>query len=49
MLNVAACIGEWKGCGKRQVIEGKVKGQAALFRSPREPTRKSTETSAWHY
>jgi len=42
MLNMAACIWEWKGRGKRQVTGPKVKGQEALFRSPRKPTRKAS-------
>jgi hypothetical protein len=48
MLNMAACICEWKGRGKRQVTGAKVNGPEALFRSPRKPTIKASETSAWH-
>jgi hypothetical protein len=43
MFNVAGCIGEWKGHGRRQVIGAKVKGQVVLIRSPRKPTRKTEE------
>jgi hypothetical protein len=46
MLNVAGCIGEWKGHGRIQVIGATVKGRAALIRSPRKPTRKTYEISA---
>jgi hypothetical protein len=49
MFNVAACTGEWKGHGRRQVIGATVKGQAALIRSPRKQQEKLPNFQQWHY